>query len=247
MFPHFCGHFSRKCGVFRDIFFRSVSSSMFCAQNQDVSPPPRPFLPELWRFPGHFPLRRQFLHVLRPKPGCFPIATSFPPCFVALFGTFFFAEVVSPCFTPKTRMFSHRHTISSMFYGVFQDIFFRGGSFSMFCAQNQDVSLPPHNFLHVLWRFPGHSSSAASVSPCFTPKTRMFSHCHFISSMFCGVFRDIFLCGSIFSMFYPKNLDVSPPPHNFLHVLQCFPGHFLPRQHFLPEMWSFPGYFLSPL
>ena len=164
-------------------------------QNQDVSPPPRPFLPELWRFPGHFPLRWQFLHVLPAKPGCFPTAPQFPPCLAAFFGTFSSAVAFSPEFV----------ALSGTFFSV------------------------------------------AAVPPCFTRKTRMFSYRPTISSMFCGVFRDIFLCGGSFSTFYPQNQDVSLPPHNFLPELWRFSGHFLPRQHFLPDMWSFPGDFLSPL
>ena len=62
MFLHRRGHFSRNCGVFRDILL-----------------PRWLFLLDLWRFPGHFLLRRQFLHVLPAKPGCFPTAPQFPP------------------------------------------------------------------------------------------------------------------------------------------------------------------------
>ena len=138
-------------------------------------------------------------------------------------------------FYPQNQDVFHRHTISSMFCGAFRDIFFCGGSFSMFCAQNKDVSPPPHNFLHDLWRFPGHSSSAEAVSPCFTRKTRMFPYRHTISSMICGVSWDIFFCGGSFSMFCAQNQDVSLPPHNFLHVLWRFPGHFLLRWQFLHD------------
>ena len=139
MFSHRRGCFSMFCGAFRDIFFRSGSSSMFYPKNQDESPPPHNSLHVLWRFPGHFLLRWQFLHDLPPKPGCFPIATSFPPCFVAFSGTFFFAGAFSPCFAPKTRMFLHRPTISSMFCGVFRDIL-----------------LQRQHFLPEMWSFPGY-------------------------------------------------------------------------------------------
>ena len=156
-------------------FFSGGSFSMFCAQNQDVSPPP----------------------------------TQFPPCFVALFGTFSSAAAVPPCFTPKTRMSLHRHTISSMFCGVFRDIFFCGGSFSMIYPQNQDVFPLPLHFLHVLWRFPGHFSSrehflhvlrqkpgcfstAPQFPPCFVAFSRIFFFLGSIFSRKCGVFRDIF-------------------------------------------------------
>ena len=46
-------------------------------KNQDVSLPLRPFLPELWRFPGHFPLRWQFLPDLWRFPGQFPLRWQF--------------------------------------------------------------------------------------------------------------------------------------------------------------------------
>ena len=169
-------------------------------QNQDVSPPPRPFLPELRRFPGHFLLRRQFLHDLPAKSGCFPTAPQFPPGFVAFSGTFSSVATVSPCFTPKTRMFSTA------------------------------PQFPPCFVV-----FSGTFSSAAAVSPCFAPKTRMFPYRPTIFSMFCGVFRDIFLRGGSSSTFYPQNQDVSLPPHNFLHVLWRFPGHFPPRWQFLHD------------
>ncbi len=144
-FPYRRGHFSRNCGVFRDIFFCGGSFSMFCAQNQDVSLPPHNFLHVLWRFPGHFPPWRQFLHVLPQKPGCFPIAPQFPPCFVAFFGTFSSVAAVSPCFAPKTRMFPYRPTISSMYCGAFQDIFFLGSIFSRKCGAFRDIFSPRWN------------------------------------------------------------------------------------------------------
>ena len=115
--------------------------------NQDVSPSPHNFLHVLWHFPGHFLLRRQFLHVLRPKQGCFSTAAAISPGIVAFSGTFFF-----------------RGGFFSWICGVFRDIFFCGGSFSMFYPQNQDVSLPPHNFLLELWRFSGHSFAGKNIS-----------------------------------------------------------------------------------
>ena len=115
--------------------------------------------------------------------------------------------------------------------------------FSRNYPKNQDVSLPPRPFLRELWRFPGHSSSAEAVSPCFAPKTRMFPYRPTIFSMFCGAFRDIFFCGGIFSMFCAQNQDVSLPPHNFLPDLWRFPGHFPPWRQFLHVLPQKPGCF----
>ena len=167
-----------------------------------------------------------FLPELPPKPGCFPIATSFPPCFVAFSGTFFFAGAFSPCFAPKTRMFLHHHTISSRICGVFRDIFFCGGSFSMIYPQNQDVFPLPLHFLHVLWHFPGHFpqrwqflhvlrpkpgcfSTTTQFPPCFVAFSGTFSSLAAFSPgnvEFSGIF---FLPAGIGRIFAGKNISLT--------------------------------------
>ncbi len=127
-------------------------------------------------------------------------------------GLFPSSAAFSPGFTPKTRMFLHRHNIFSRNCGVLRDILFL-----------------QWRFLHVLWRFPGHFSFAAMVSPRFVA--------------FFGTFS---LLGGIFSRFDPQNKDVSPPPQHFLPELWRFSGYFLSAAAVSPRFVAiFRTFFLA--
>ena len=132
-------------------------SSTFCGGFQDIFFLRWRFLLILWRFPGHFPLRRWFLHVLWRFWDIFPPRRHFLLILWRFPGHFPSSAAFSPGFAPKTRMFPYRHNIFSRNCGVFQDIFFLR-----------------RRFLLVLRRFPGHFPSAEMVSPRFRGEMRMF-------------------------------------------------------------------------
>jgi hypothetical protein len=75
--------------------FRRGGLSRFYRPNKDVLLLPEYFLPELWRFSGHFPFAVRFVPVLLPKQGCFAAARRFSPGIVGFFGTFPFCGVLS--------------------------------------------------------------------------------------------------------------------------------------------------------
>ena len=96
-FEALSGTFSLLGGIF----------SRFYPQNKDVSPPPPHFLPELWRFSGHF-----------------LSAAAVSPRFVAFFRTFFFARSFPPHFGGEMRMFCCWERFSPRFVAFSGTFFF---------------------------------------------------------------------------------------------------------------------------
>ncbi len=97
--------------------------------------------------------------------------------------------------------------------------------FSRNYPKNQDVSALLLQFLQVLCRFPGHSSSVEAFSPGYVVFSRTFFFCGGSFSRFCAVSRDILL-----------------PLLQFLLDMWRFRDIFLLRREFLPVLCLFPGY-----
>ena len=109
-------------------FLRVLISSRNCGASRDISSVVQ-FVPELWRFPGHFLSAATFVLELWRKPGHFLCRRPIPPGIVAQTRTFSFRGKVYPGIVALSGTFPLSSSISSRNCGANQDIFFHSATF----------------------------------------------------------------------------------------------------------------------